>query len=152
MRQRLCCQTTTITTITTTCFAIYTHENKPQWFNNNHRIRHNHRCRKSRSHPVHQSECWIQPQIVPIVMIVRFVLKLPIMGMFSLSAFNFHNLYHNLNLMLFDSEIMIIYIEPIISLEALCQEMRDICKFNSDQLFTMKFIDDDGKICFLNIL
>lgn len=54
--------------------------------------------------------------------------------------------------MLFDSEIMIIYIEPIISLEALCQEMRDICKFNSDQLFTMKFIDDDGKICFLNIL
>ncbi len=41
---------------------------------------------------------------------------------------------------------MIIYIEPIISLEALCQEMRDICKFSSDQLFTMKFIDEDGKM------
>lgn len=43
-------------------------------------------------------------------------------------------------------EIMIIYIEPIISLEALCQEMRDICKFSSEQLFTMKFIDEDGKL------
>lgn len=41
---------------------------------------------------------------------------------------------------------MIIYIEPIISLEALCQEMRDICKFSTDQLFTMKFIDEDGKL------
>ncbi|KAH9394333.1 hypothetical protein TYRP_004384 [Tyrophagus putrescentiae] len=46
----------------------------------------------------------------------------------------------------YNGEIMIIYIEPIISLEALCQEMRDICKFSSDQLFTMKFIDEDGKM------
>lgn len=47
---------------------------------------------------------------------------------------------------------MIIYIEPIISLEALCQEMRDICKFSSDQLFTMKFIDEDGKMFWQKLL
>ncbi|XP_017486712.1 PREDICTED: atypical protein kinase C-like [Rhagoletis zephyria] len=50
----------------------------------------------------------------------------------------------------YNGEIMIIYIEPIISLEALCQEMRDICKFSSDQLFTMKFIDEDGDPCVIS--
>lgn len=39
---------------------------------------------------------------------------------------------------------MIIYIQPIISLEMLCQEMRDICKFSIDQKFTMKWIDEEG--------
>lgn len=40
---------------------------------------------------------------------------------------------------------MIIYIQPIITLENLCQEMREICKFDHEQNFTMKWVDEEGK-------
>ena len=43
---------------------------------------------------------------------------------------------------------MIIYIQPIISLETLRQEMRDICKFSINQDFTMKWIDEEGNLFF----
>lgn len=39
---------------------------------------------------------------------------------------------------------MVTYIEPLITLEGLCKEVRDICKFNYDQLFTMKWVDEEG--------
>jgi hypothetical protein len=39
---------------------------------------------------------------------------------------------------------MVTYIEPMITLEALCREMRDICKFSLDQNFTMKWVDEEG--------
>jgi atypical protein kinase C iota type len=31
-----------------------------------------------------------------------------------------------------------------ITYEGLCAEMRDICKFDEDQLFTIKFVDEEG--------
>lgn len=43
-------------------------------------------------------------------------------------------------------EVMITYIDPHITVEQLCQEMRDICRFSQDQVFTMKWVDEEGKI------
>ena len=43
---------------------------------------------------------------------------------------------------------MITYIEPVITLESLCKEIRDICKFEYDQLFTMKWVDEEGIVMF----
>lgn len=50
----------------------------------------------------------------------------------------------------FYREIMITYIDPQITLEQLCQEMRDICRFNQEQVFTMKWVDEEGKL--INLL
>ena len=47
-------------------------------------------------------------------------------------------------------EKMITYINQQITFDQLCDEMRDICKFSSDQLFTMKWIDDEGDPCTLS--
>lgn len=48
---------------------------------------------------------------------------------------------------------MIIYIQPVITLETLCQEMREICKFDHEQNFTMKWVDEEGKSIFsLNLI
>ncbi|KAG1693506.1 Protein kinase C iota type [Nymphon striatum] len=44
-------------------------------------------------------------------------------------------------------EVMITYIQPNITLDSLCQEMRDICKFSNDSPFTMKWMDEDGDPC-----
>uniref|UniRef100_T1HA27 PB1 domain-containing protein n=1 Tax=Rhodnius prolixus TaxID=13249 RepID=T1HA27_RHOPR len=46
----------------------------------------------------------------------------------------------------YNGEIMITYIDPQITLEQLCQEMRDICRFNQEQVFTMKWVDEEGFI------
>ncbi len=40
---------------------------------------------------------------------------------------------------------MITYINPGITLEQLCEEIRDMCKFTPDQPFTMKWVDEEGK-------
>jgi len=40
---------------------------------------------------------------------------------------------------------MITYFEPSISFEGLCSEVRDMCSFDNEQLFTMKWIDEEGK-------
>lgn len=45
---------------------------------------------------------------------------------------------------------MITYINQQITFEQICDEMRDICKFSPDQLFTMKWIDDEGDPCTLS--
>jgi hypothetical protein len=40
---------------------------------------------------------------------------------------------------------MITYIDPHITVERLCQEMKDICRFPQDQVFTMKWVDEEGE-------
>lgn len=47
----------------------------------------------------------------------------------------------------YNGEIMITYIKRNIVLDDLCKEMRDICKFNNKQPFTMKWLDDEGDPC-----
>lgn len=47
----------------------------------------------------------------------------------------------------YNGEIMVMYIDPAIALEKLCKEMRDICKFNEEQPFTMKWVDEEGDPC-----
>uniref|UniRef100_A0A8C5TRX6 Protein kinase C iota type n=1 Tax=Malurus cyaneus samueli TaxID=2593467 RepID=A0A8C5TRX6_9PASS len=42
---------------------------------------------------------------------------------------------------------MITYFEPSISFEGLCSEVRDMCSFDNEQLFTMKWIDEEGDPC-----
>ncbi|XP_046406846.1 atypical protein kinase C isoform X2 [Ischnura elegans] len=47
----------------------------------------------------------------------------------------------------YNGEIMITYIDPRISVDQLCKEMRDICRFTPDQPFTMKWVDEEGDPC-----
>jgi len=42
------------------------------------------------------------------------------------------------------SDIMITHFEPSISYEALYGKVRDMCCMDNDQLFTMKWIDEEG--------
>ncbi|XP_045707378.1 protein kinase C iota type [Phyllostomus hastatus] len=44
-------------------------------------------------------------------------------------------------------DIMITHFEPSISFEGLCSEVRDMCSFDNEQLFTMKWIDEEGDPC-----
>ena len=41
-------------------------------------------------------------------------------------------------------DIMITHFEPSISYEGLYGEVRDMCSMDNDQLFTMKWIDEEG--------
>ncbi|XP_026462963.1 atypical protein kinase C isoform X2 [Ctenocephalides felis] len=45
---------------------------------------------------------------------------------------------------------MITYIMPNITLDELCSEMKDICRFANDQVFTMKWVDDEGDPCIIS--
>lgn len=47
----------------------------------------------------------------------------------------------------YNGEVLITYINQDITLEGLCQEMREICRFPSDQVFTMKWVDEEGDPC-----
>jgi len=47
----------------------------------------------------------------------------------------------------YNGEVMITYIDPHTTLDQLCQEMRDICRFTQDQVFTMKWVDEEGDPC-----
>lgn len=47
---------------------------------------------------------------------------------------------------------MITYITAHITLEQLCQEMRDICRFASEQVFTMKWVDEEGNLSLKNVV
>uniref|UniRef100_A0A8I3PKQ1 Protein kinase C iota type n=1 Tax=Canis lupus familiaris TaxID=9615 RepID=A0A8I3PKQ1_CANLF len=44
-------------------------------------------------------------------------------------------------------DIMITHFEPSISFEGLCNEVRDMCSFDNEQLFTMKWIDEEVFPC-----
>jgi hypothetical protein len=41
---------------------------------------------------------------------------------------------------------MITYVDPTVTFEQLCAEMKDICRFNGDQVFTMKWVDEEGEL------
>lgn len=47
----------------------------------------------------------------------------------------------------YNGEVLITYINQDITLEGLCQEMREICRFSTDQVFTMKWVDEEGDPC-----
>ncbi|KAE8745667.1 hypothetical protein FOCC_FOCC007668, partial [Frankliniella occidentalis] len=47
----------------------------------------------------------------------------------------------------FNGEVMITYIDPNITLEQLQREMRAICHFSGEQVFTMKWVDEEGDPC-----
>lgn len=49
----------------------------------------------------------------------------------------------------FNSANMVTYIDPNISLEKLNKEVSELWQFSSDQLFTIKWIDDEGDPCLL---
>lgn len=46
---------------------------------------------------------------------------------------------------------MITHFEPSISYEGLANEVRDMCALENDQLFTMKWIDEEGLCSFFPI-
>lgn len=47
----------------------------------------------------------------------------------------------------YKGEVMISYINDDISYEHLCDEIRGNCRFSAKQIFTMKWIDEDGDPC-----
>ncbi|KAG7228981.1 hypothetical protein INR49_013214 [Caranx melampygus] len=47
----------------------------------------------------------------------------------------------------YKGDIMITHFEPSISYEGLYGEVRDMCSMDNDQLFTMKWIDEEGDPC-----
>lgn len=47
----------------------------------------------------------------------------------------------------YNGEVLITYIDQTITLERLCREMREMCRFGHDQVFTMKWVDEEGDPC-----
>lgn len=47
----------------------------------------------------------------------------------------------------YNGEVLITYITQTITLEQLCQEMKEICRFPQEQVFTMKWVDEEGDPC-----
>jgi len=45
---------------------------------------------------------------------------------------------------------MCLVMDPNIAFDDLCDDLRDLCKFNSDDPFTMKWIDEEGTNMNLN--
>ncbi|KAK9702152.1 PB1 domain [Popillia japonica] len=50
----------------------------------------------------------------------------------------------------YNAEVLITYIDPNITLEEICKEMRDTCRFSPDQVFTMKWVDEEGDPCIIS--
>lgn len=50
----------------------------------------------------------------------------------------------------FDSANMVTYVDPNITLDRLNKEVSELWQFSSDQLFTIKWIDDEGDPCLLS--
>lgn len=47
----------------------------------------------------------------------------------------------------YNGGVFITYVSQDITLEGLCREMREICRFPHDQVFTMKWVDEEGDPC-----
>ena len=43
-------------------------------------------------------------------------------------------------------DVMCLVMDPNIAFDDLCDDLRDLCKFNSDDPFTMKWIDEEGNM------
>ncbi|KAK7576678.1 hypothetical protein V9T40_012964 [Parthenolecanium corni] len=50
----------------------------------------------------------------------------------------------------YNGNIMITYINPHLTYEQLRQEMRSICRFPPEQVFTMKWVDEEGDPCVIS--
>lgn len=49
-----------------------------------------------------------------------------------------------------ETDNMVVYVDPSITLDKLNKEISELWKFKSDQLFTIKWIDDEGDPCLLS--
>lgn len=49
----------------------------------------------------------------------------------------------------YNGEVMITYISENITYDELCNEIRGICRFSPDQVFTIKWVDEEGDPCTL---
>lgn len=47
----------------------------------------------------------------------------------------------------YNGEVLITYIDQQITLDQLCQEVKVICRFQHEQVFTMKWVDEEGDPC-----
>ncbi|XP_055600187.1 atypical protein kinase C-like [Uranotaenia lowii] len=47
----------------------------------------------------------------------------------------------------YSGEVMITYINESINYESICREIREICRFQPDQVFTMKWVDEENDPC-----
>lgn len=50
----------------------------------------------------------------------------------------------------YNGEVLVTYIKPNITLDEICQEMREICRFGQEQVFTMKWVDEEGDPCIIS--
>jgi hypothetical protein len=46
--------------------------------------------------------------------------------------------------------VLITYIKPTITLDQLCEEIRDMCRFTMEQHFTVKWVDEEGMTMYCN--
>ncbi|KAL3273600.1 hypothetical protein HHI36_015032 [Cryptolaemus montrouzieri] len=47
----------------------------------------------------------------------------------------------------YNGEVLITYLNQDITLEKLHREVREICRFSHDQVFTIKWVDEEGDPC-----
>ena len=46
---------------------------------------------------------------------------------------------------------MCLVMDPAIAFDDLCDDIRDLCKFASEDVFTMKWIDEEGILFYLHV-
>lgn len=53
-----------------------------------------------------------------------------------------------INIIMFDifiyRDVMCLIMDPNIAFDDLCDDIRELCKFESDDIFTLKWIDEEG--------
>ncbi|KAL1491487.1 hypothetical protein ABEB36_012078 [Hypothenemus hampei] len=47
----------------------------------------------------------------------------------------------------YNGEILISYVKCTITFDEICQEIREICRFSPDHIFTIKWVDEEGDPC-----
>ncbi|XP_014662162.1 PREDICTED: protein kinase C iota type-like [Priapulus caudatus] len=47
----------------------------------------------------------------------------------------------------YNGEVLVFYMDPLTTFSRLGNEIRSICKFKSDQIFTIKWVDEEGDPC-----
>ncbi|KAI5750084.1 hypothetical protein M8J76_012688 [Diaphorina citri] len=50
----------------------------------------------------------------------------------------------------FNNEVFITYIKPDITYDRLQEEVKEMCKFSTDQVFTVKWVDEEGDPCLIS--
>lgn len=50
----------------------------------------------------------------------------------------------------FNGDVMCLVMDPNIAFDDLCDDIRELCKFESDDIFTLKWIDEEGDPCTLS--